>query len=149
MLKSERVFNWTFTVKKRHCVGGWRVQLCRINSELYVCVMVLPPVPAAWPVWAVAPPFVSIRAATPLPARWTVGGTAAGTPFSPEEQKHTNSILLLAGCLKQNVNQNNRVLVYKIHHFVFGKTASAQHAKFFWMLSAVYKKTEFTKWLRL
>ena len=64
-------------------------------------VMALPPVSAAGPVWAVAPPFVSPCTATCPLARRAVGRAAAGTPSSPggHRQKQTNGTFTSAGFL--------------------------------------------------
>lgn len=47
----------------------------------------LPPLPAACPVRAVAPPFVSVSAATPPLASRAVRGAAAGTSSPPGAHK--------------------------------------------------------------
>lgn len=74
--------------------------------------MVLPPVPAAWPVWTVAPPFVSLCASTPPPARWTVRRTAAGTSSPPGtgKKKYTHTFNLIIESLKADQSYRSMII---------------------------------------
>lgn len=70
---------------------------------------------------AVAPPFVSLHAATPPPARRTVGRTAAGTSPSPGARRpETHKLNSVVGkLLKTKHHSDSGVIVSTIHHFVF------------------------------